>query len=67
MQDKGVNAVFHYQPLHSSPAGKKYSRHSSPLSVTNDISERIIRLPMWIGFDQHEMVLEVLEDTLNLL
>jgi dTDP-4-amino-4,6-dideoxygalactose transaminase len=67
MQDKGVNAVFHYQPLHSSPAGKKYARYSSPLPVTNDISERIIRLPMWIGFDQHEMVLEVLEDTLNLL
>jgi len=65
MQDKGVNAVFHYQPLHSSPAGKKYSRHSSPLSVTDDISERIIRLPMWIGFDQHEKVFDALIKSLN--
>jgi len=56
MKELGVNAVFHYQPLHSSPAGKKYGKHFSPLPVTDDISERIIRLPMWIGFDQHEIV-----------
>ena len=66
MQEKGVNAVFHYQPLHSSPAGKKYGNTPSPLPVTEDLSERLIRLPIWIGFDHHERVLEVLEDTLNL-
>jgi len=61
MNELGVNAVFHYQPLHCSPAGKKYGKHSSPLPVTYDISERIIRLPMWIGFNQHERVLEALK------
>ena len=61
MNELGVNAVFHYQPLHSSPAGKKYGKHTSPLPVTDDTSERIIRLPMWIGFDQHERVLEALK------
>ena len=64
MQDKGVNAVFHYQPLHSSPAGKKYGRYSSPLPLTDDISERIIRLPMWIGFE-HERVYEALVHALH--
>ena len=61
MNEQGVNAVFHYQPLHSSPAGIKYGRHTSPLPVTDDISERIIRLPLWIGFDHHERVLEALK------
>ena len=65
MNEMGVNAVFHYQPLHCSPAGKKYGRHSSPLPVTDDISERIIRLPMWIGFDQHERVSDALLNSLN--
>lgn len=65
MNELGVNAVFHYQPLHSSPAGKKYGKHSSPLPATDDINERIIRLPMWIGFNQHERVLDVLNSSLT--
>ena len=65
MNELGVNSVFHYQPLHCSPAGKKYGRHSSPLPVTDDISERIIRLPMWIGFNQHERVFDALLESLN--
>ena len=65
MKEQGVNAVFHYQPLHSSPAGKKYGKYSSPLPVTDDISERIIRLPLWIGFNQHERVFKALIKSLN--
>ena len=65
MKEQGVNAVFHYQPLHSSPAGKKYGKYSSPLPVTDDISERIIRLPFWIGFNQHERVFKALIKSLN--
>ena len=64
MKELGINVVFHYQPLHSSTAGKKYGKHSSPLLVTDDISERIIRLPMWIGFDQHERVFNALNSSL---
>lgn len=58
--DYDINAVFHYQPLHSSPAGKKYGTTPSPLPLTDNLSERIIRLPMWIGFDEHERVLDAL-------
>jgi dTDP-4-amino-4,6-dideoxygalactose transaminase len=65
MRDKGVNAVFHYQPLHSSPAGLKYGRTPFPLPITEDLSERIIRLPVWIGFDQHERVHEALVHALH--
>ena len=65
LRESGVYAVFHYQPLHSSPAGKKYGKYSSPLPVTADISERIVRLPMWIGFDEHERVLDALLDSMN--
>lgn len=46
---EGVNAVFHYVPLHSSPAGKKHGRLAGKLPLTLDISERILRLPLFIG------------------
>ena len=49
LDGKGVNAVFHYVPLHSSPAGKKYGRLGGKLPLTQDISERILRLPLFIG------------------
>ncbi len=65
MNELGVNAVFHYQPLHSSPAGKKYGRYDHPLPVTDDISERIIRLPLWIGLDQHDRVFDAVKLALS--
>lgn len=42
-----IAAVFHYVPLHDSPAGKRYSRISGGLEVTNDISKRLLRLPLF--------------------
>jgi dTDP-4-amino-4,6-dideoxygalactose transaminase len=65
MNELGVNAVFHYQPLHSSPAGKKYGKHDHPLHVTDDISERIIRLPLWIGLDQHDRIFDAVKLALS--
>jgi dTDP-4-amino-4,6-dideoxygalactose transaminase len=41
-----VQATFHYVPLHSSPAGQKYGRVSGSMSVTEDICDRIVRLPL---------------------
>jgi len=46
-----VNAVFHYVPLHSSPAGLRYGRASGELAVTDDLSGRLVRLPLWVGMD----------------
>jgi len=49
MKDAGVQCVFHYIPLHNSVAGKKYSRAIGNMEVTNDISDRLVRLPLWVG------------------
>lgn len=49
LADRGIQAVFHYSPLHSSVAGKKFGRASGELPVTCDMADRILRLPLWIG------------------
>lgn len=53
LRTQGVQAVFHYIPLHSSPAGTQLGREGSKLSVTNDISNRLVRMPLWIGVEEH--------------
>jgi dTDP-4-amino-4,6-dideoxygalactose transaminase len=52
LKAQGVNAVFHYVPLHSAPAGKKYARTSGTMQHTDDLSERLLRLPLWVGMDE---------------
>ena len=47
LRAQGVIAPFHYVPLHSAPAGVRYARASGDLSVTNDISARLVRLPLF--------------------
>lgn len=57
-----VNAVFHYVPLHSSPAGLRYGRLSSGLPVTDSVSEQLVRLPLWVGLspvDQTRVIDEI--------
>ncbi len=60
LNNNGINAVFHYVPLHSSVAGQKYGRQNGDLSITDSISERLIRLPLWIGLtlDQQNYVVK---------
>lgn len=61
-----ISSVFHYVPLHSSPAGKHYSRQHGKLELTNQLSEQLIRLPLWVGLllEQQERVVQVLFDAL---
>ncbi|MBW4520947.1 MAG: dTDP-4-amino-4,6-dideoxygalactose transaminase [Scytolyngbya sp. HA4215-MV1] len=47
LQQQGINSVFHYIPLHSAPAGKKFSRTSGELYYTDYLSERLLRLPLF--------------------
>lgn len=49
MKQAGINAIFHYIPLHDSPAGKRFGKVSGDLSNTVELSQRIIRLPLWVG------------------
>jgi dTDP-4-amino-4,6-dideoxygalactose transaminase len=51
----GVHGVFHYVPLHSSAAGMRYGRAASHLGVTEDVSERLVRLPLWVGMGDTEV------------
>jgi dTDP-4-amino-4,6-dideoxygalactose transaminase len=44
---RGVHSVFHYVPLHSAPAGLRYGRAHGDLSETDDLSGRLVRLPLW--------------------
>lgn len=61
-----ILAVFHYVPLHSSPAGKRYGRSHGNLEVTNELSERLVRLPIWVGLseEQQDRVVRVLRNSL---
>jgi len=67
MNKRGVNSVFHYVPLHSSPAGMRYGRASGALPVTDSTSARLVRLPLWFGltYEQQLRVVEVLEDLIK--
>ena len=49
-----MNAVFHYLPLHDSPAGRKVGRACGDMRVTSSVSERLVRLPLWIGLEEHQ-------------
>ncbi|MEH2610408.1 dTDP-4-amino-4,6-dideoxygalactose transaminase [Bradyrhizobium sp. AZCC 1693] len=62
MKQSGISAVFHYVPLHSSPAGRRYGRAHGELALTTSLSLRLVRLPMWFGLSesQQHRVCEVL-------
>ena len=54
MNDRDVNCVFHYIPLHSAPAGLKFGRFAGEDRYTTKESERLMRLPMWYGITEKE-------------
>jgi len=56
LKRRNIWAVFHYVPLHSSPAGKRLGRASGSLQVTDDLSARLIRLPLWIGLTESDLM-----------
>ena len=58
----GISAVFHYVPLHSSPAGQRFSRASGELKNTIELSDRLLRLPLFpdLSSNQIEQVIDAL-------
>lgn len=60
-------SVFHYVPLHSSPAGRRYGRPHGDMNVTNQQSERLVRLPLWVGLtdEQQNRVVDVLNELVS--
>ena len=57
-----VNAVFHYIPLHTAPAGKKYGEFRGEDKYTTKESERLVRLPLYYGLGKD---VEVVIDAVN--
>lgn len=55
LKSKGIGSVFHYIPLHSSPAGLRFGRFCGEDKYTTKESERLTRLPMYYGLEQHQV------------
>jgi dTDP-4-amino-4,6-dideoxygalactose transaminase len=51
-----ILSVFHYVPLHSSPAGMRFGRCHGSLDVTDRQSERLVRLPLWVGISESQQL-----------
>jgi dTDP-4-amino-4,6-dideoxygalactose transaminase len=47
LKQSGITAVFHYVPLHSSPMGLRHGYREGDLPVTEDLSGRLLRLPVY--------------------
>ena len=54
LKDNGIQAVFHYIPLHDSPAGKRFGRFNGKDEFTTTESEKLVRLPMYYGLTKSE-------------
>lgn len=65
LKEQGIGAVFHYVPLHSSPFGQQAARSHGEMTYTNDLSDRLVRLPLWLGLE--EMQAEVIQQILEAL
>ena len=60
-KQQDIHPVFHYIPLHSAPAGKKFARTCGNMKNTESLSERLLRLPLWVGLaERQKEVLKVL-------
>jgi len=57
----GINPVFHYVPLHSAPAGRRYGRCIGDLAVTDHASDCLVRLPLWLPDLDQERVIEAVK------
>ncbi|HZI30342.1 MAG TPA: dTDP-4-amino-4,6-dideoxygalactose transaminase [Gemmatimonadaceae bacterium] len=66
LKERGIAALFHYVPLHDSPAGRQFGRAHGSLDVTSAVSDRLVRLPLWAGLDEQtsETVIDAVNDVL---
>ncbi len=63
LKRRDIHAIFHYIPLHSSPAGKKYGRPGGPLAHTENISECLVRLPLF--YEMADADVEIVVDAVT--
>lgn len=67
LRQAGIEASTHYEPLHNSAAGKAFSRSAGAMHVTEAVSDRLLRLPLWNGMtDAHtDRVIEALYNAIR--
>ena len=66
LKEAGILAVFHYVPLHLSPAGKRFARTHGDLPYTEQLADRLLRLPLWLGLGEHQdKIVEILTRTIR--
>jgi dTDP-4-amino-4,6-dideoxygalactose transaminase len=67
LKARGVDAVFHFQPLHSSPAGRRFGRACGSMAVSDHVASHLIRLPLWMGITPaaQEQVIAALTEVLK--
>lgn len=67
LQHKDIQAVFHYIPLHTAPAGKKFGRFNGEDKYTTKESERLLRLPMYYNIkpEDRERVVTAIKEFYN--
>lgn len=56
LKKQAINPVFHYVPLHSSPAGRRYGRVSGEMQATDDLSNRLLRLPLYYEMTDEDVL-----------
>ena len=54
LKSKGIQTVFHYIPLHSSPCGQTVGRAMGNMGNTNNTGENLVRLPLWLGLEERQ-------------
>lgn len=65
MAERAIKPVFHYIPLHSSPAGLRFGRAHGSLDVTDRVSDTLLRLPLWLPDLDIEAVIEAMLEHLH--
>jgi dTDP-4-amino-4,6-dideoxygalactose transaminase len=55
LREVGIQTAFHFVPLHNSPAGQRFGRAQGSLPLTVEISDRLLRLPLWTGLNDEEV------------
>lgn len=67
LRENGVQAVFHYIPLHSAPAGLKYGTFHGEDKYTTKESERLVRLPLYYSLEDENVnyVIEKVKEFYN--
>lgn len=59
LKKEGIQSTTHYVPLHSAPAGKKYGRNSGSLTITDDLANRLLRLPLFADLSKEDTAMVI--------